>query len=136
MGLSIAKNLDNREQYLKRLKIELDRVAKEARPLEEMDKRLKLMQSRWQKGPSSLGVLYELHQVMPREVTLISLNYEEDRQIILHGQSPRLDSVFLLVSKLEDSGVFKGFNIKVRYATKKKTRTAEFIDFEIVCSKQ
>ena len=81
-------------------------------------------------------MLYALHQIMPAEVSLLSLDYDEDSQVTLRGQAPELNSVFALVGKLEESEVFKNFNVKVRYATKKKIQESEIIDFEIACSKK
>ena len=132
----IAKNLDNKTKYLKQLKIELDKVAKEAAPLEEIEKRFKAMESQTLKKPSSLDILYELHQVMPEQISLINFSYEEGEQVILSGQTPQLNSVFAFVLQLEKSAIFKNFSIKVRYATKKKTQVGEIVDFEIVCSKK
>ena len=135
LGLGIAKNLDNKARYLKQLKIELNKIAKEAKPLEEITRRLEFIQNRSEKKLFSSDVLYELHQSIPNQTSLINLSYEEDNELILRGQAPELNSVFIFVSQLEKSAVFKSFNIKVRYATKKRTQTGEVVDFEIVCLK-
>lgn len=135
-GLGIAKNLDNKAKYLKRLKIELNKIAKEANPLEKMERRLRLLESHSKKKPSSLEILYELHQIIPASISLVNLTYEEANQIILRGQTQELNFVFEFVSQIEKSAVFKNFNVKVSYATKKKTQVGEILDFEIVCSRQ
>lgn len=134
--LAIAKNLDNKTKYLVCLKAELSKIAKEAEPLEEIEKRFDLLQKRAKKKPTSLDLFYELHKIMPDEISLVNLNYEEDNQVTLKGQTIELNSVFSLVSQLEKSAVFRNFTVKVRYATKRKTQAGEIVDFEIVCTKK
>lgn len=133
---AIVKDFNNKTKYILRLEGELSKISKEAKPLEEIEKHLKLLESRIQKKPTSLDVLYELYQIMPNEVLLVALSFEEDKEIILRGQTQALNPVFSLVSQLEKSDTFKTFTIKVRYATTKKTQTKEFVDFEIVCTRK
>lgn len=134
LGLATAKSINNKAQYLKALKTELSKIENDAKALAEIEKRFELLQSRSQKKPSSLDVLYELHKILPAQVSLVNFNYEEDNQVTLHGQTPELSTVFSLVSELEKSPVFNNYNPKVRYATKKITSAGETIDFEILIS--
>lgn len=134
--LGVNKNLDNKAKYLKRIKSELNKISQEAIPLEEIEKRVKLLESRAQKKVSSLDTLYEIHKVMPLEISLVNFNYEEDIRITMRGETPELNPVFAFVSGLEKSPVFNNFNVKVRYATKKKTQVGEIVDFEIICLKK
>lgn len=133
LGLGIAKHLDNKARYLRLLKGELDKISHEARPLERIEKRFTFMERYLVKKASVLEFLYELHRIMPAEATLVNFSYEEERQIILHGQAPQLAAVLRLVSALEKSTVFKGYQVKIRYATQKKAARGEFVDFEITC---
>lgn len=133
---AINKNLDNKLRYLQRLKTELNKISKDAKPLEDIEKRLLLLENRRLKKPSSLEILYGLHQTIPSQISLINFSFEEDNQVILRGQSQQLNNVFAFASQLEKSAVFKNFNIKVRYATQKKTQTGQIVDFEIVCLKK
>lgn len=136
LGLGVVKNLDNKALYLKKLKVELDKITQEAKSLENKEKRLKVLESRLQKKPSTLDVLYEIYHLVPAQISLVNLNYEEDKQIILRGQSRELNSVFAFALQLKTPEVFKNFNIKVKYATKKITPLGDMIDFEIVCSER
>lgn len=136
LGLGIAKDLDNKAQYLDKLKIEINKIIKEAKLLEEIEKRFQFLESRSQKKPKSLEILYELHQVVSAGVSLINFSYEEDKQVVLRGQTSELNYVSNFVSGLQESPSFKSFNIKIKYATRKNTQTGELIDFEIVCSKK
>jgi Tfp pilus assembly protein PilN len=133
---AIARNLDNKARYLKQLKLELSKISQEARPLEEFEKRFQLLESRLKKKPSTLDIIHELYQVIPEGVSLTNLSYDEDKEIILRGTTPELNYVFKFASQLENSAIFSKFNIKVRYATKKKTQAGEIVDYEIVCLKK
>lgn len=134
--LAMIKNFDNKTGYLADLKIELGKISKQAEPLEAMEKHLRFTDSRLQEKPAILDILYQLHQIIPGEVSLTDFNYEKNNQIILNGQTNELNSVFQLVSKLENSEAFKSFKIKVRHATQRKTQLNESVDFEIACLKE
>ena len=133
LSVSLAKSLTNKSTYLERLKAELNKISPQAQSLEEIEKRFQLLETRIQKKPSSVDVLYELHQISPNSVHLVNLIYEEDEQLILRGSTQELSSVFQFATQLEKSVVFKNFNVKVRYATKKQTQKGEIVDFEITC---
>ena len=135
-GVGSVKHLDNREMYLERLRSELSKISKTAKPLEDIERRFELLEARSLNVSSSLDILHELHAIVPLEATLISMSFEENRQVLLRGQSPELNSIFELVERIEKSSVFKPFSIKVRYATKKKTASGDMVDFEIECLKK
>ncbi|MFA4888413.1 MAG: pilus assembly protein PilM [Candidatus Omnitrophota bacterium] len=135
-AVGLSKTLDNKAKYAERLKAELGKISKEARPLEETEKRLALMEARQQKKLSCLDTVYELHQITPEAVTLVNFNYDEDKEIILRGQAKELNSLFDFMQLLEKSAVFRKFNSKIRYATQKKTTTGDYVDFEIACSRK
>lgn len=135
-GIGAAKHLDNQEIYLARLQSELGKISKTARPLEDIERRFELLEARSLDVSSSLDILHELHAIVPADAALISMSFEENRQVLLRGQSPELNSVFAFVDQMERSIVFKPFRIKVRYATKKKTASGDMVDFEIECLKK
>ncbi|MFH0827373.1 MAG: pilus assembly protein PilM [Candidatus Omnitrophota bacterium] len=135
-GIGSAKHLDNREVYLERLRSELAKISKTAKPLEDIERRFELLEARNLNVSSSLDILHELHAIVPADAALISMSFEENKQVLLRGQSPGLDSVFAFVDRIEKSSVFKPFRIKVRYATKKKTASGDMVDFEIECLKK
>lgn len=136
LAIGLLKNLDNKSKYLARLKTEMAKIAQEARPLDEIDKRFEFMQKRQQKKPSTLDVFSEIQRIIPASVSLVNFSYEEDVQLILRGQSPALNSIVSFVSELEKSVVFKNFDVKIRYATQKKASAGEIVDFEIDCVKR
>ncbi len=136
LGLGVARHLDNKGMFLARLKHELGRISKQAKPLEDIERRFGLMEARALIKPSCLDILYELHQIVPQQLSLVTLSYEENKQVVLRGQAPELNSVFAFVEQMEQSSVFKAFHIKVRYATKKRGPSGDLVDFEIECQKK
>ncbi len=135
-ALGIAKTFDNKARLLAMLKAEVARAAKEAKPVEDMDKTLRFADINGRQPLSVLRILYELHRITPGQVYLTNFNYEGNSQVILHGQAPELEAVFVFVSGLEKSPEFKDFDIRVKYASQKKAQSNEVIDFEIICSKR
>jgi hypothetical protein len=136
LWLGTAKNLENKAAYLKQLKTELNAFSQEAKPLEEIEKRFRLLESYTKRGISGLDVLVGIHQAIPEQISLVSLSYDENGEIIMRGQAKELNFIFEFVSRLESSEIFKKFNIKVRYATKKKSLAGEIVDFEIACARK
>ncbi len=132
-AIALDKNVDNKQQYLERLKFELAKVSKEAIPLEDMEKKFKALENKNQKRVLILDYLHELYRVVPEQISLTNLIYEEGK-ITLRGETGELNSVLAFVSQLENSPVFKQFNIKMKYATQKKTQAGEVVGFEINCT--
>lgn len=135
-GLAVARSLENKAVYLKQLKIESEKLEKDAKPLEEMENKIKFMAERLYSTPSTLDIIYELHQAASKQISLISFTYEADKQILLRGQAAELNAVNDFVLQLEKSPVFKDFNLKLRYATYRKTMQGEIVDFEIIGAKK
>jgi hypothetical protein len=133
---AMAKSLDNKARFLQMLKMKVSDIAKEAAPLEEIDRKLRIIESQGARRVSVLDTLYDLHKIINGQVSLTHFTYEEDGRIILRGEAQELSGVFVFVSQLESAAAFKQFNIKVRYATKRRTQAGESIDFEIICSRK
>ncbi len=134
--LGLSQSLRNKSLYLKKIKQEINKINKEARPLEEMDKRLKILERRSSKKPSTMDMIRGVFQSLPSGIQLVSLSFDSDGQIVLRGNAADLNSVFNLVPQLEQSAALSRFGVKVRYATKKNTGQGEEVDFEIICQKR
>ena len=133
--IGMAKNYDNKVKYLAFLKGQINNVSKDARPLEEIENRFKSFRVQSEEKPTNLDVLDEVFKIFPPELKIVSLSLENQKELILRGQSPELSSVFNFVTGLQKSPVLKNFDVKVRYATKKITGSGEVIEFEIACAK-
>jgi hypothetical protein len=132
-SLVLFMNFQNKNRYLKRLRSELDKISNESKPMEAIEKRFRVLGSRSKGKLSALDALYHLHKTTPEQVAINDFVYEEGNGVIIRGQAPELDYVFEFAARLRESEGFKKLDIKVKYATKKKTRTEEFVDFEIDC---
>jgi len=132
-SLGVNRNLENKERYLARLKEEINRISKEAAPLEGIAKRFRFSAADSRYQVSSLELMRELFQLLPSEIKLASFTYEEAQQVIIRGQAATLNPVFSFVGKLEGAPVFKNFKIKIRYATWRNSRSGALVDFEILC---
>lgn len=134
-ALATAKNINNKSIYLKHLKTELNRIEKEVKPLEDMKSRLDMLAANLQNESTELNLLYELHKIMPSGVTLRNLSYYADGQLILRGEAKELSLVFLFERELEKSEALHDSDVKIKYATQKKTMAGESTDFELACRK-
>jgi len=130
------KSLDNKTLYLSQLKKELASCSKEAAPLEEIERRLDMLRERASRKQAFIDIFYELIESLPREVSLVNVSYEEGADLSLRGQCADLNPVLGMVAEIEKKPLFKGYSVKVRYATKKKTRGGELLDFEVNCAKK
>lgn len=129
--LGVLKNIDTKVRFLNYVKVELKKIEEDARSIGELQKRIEFVERNHKRKPSALDILYELHQIIPEEVVLNNFSCDENGQIVLRGQTPRMDNVFEFVTRLEKSAVFRGFEIKVKYASNKKSLAGDLIDFEI-----
>ncbi len=132
--LGAYKYLDNKAIYLSRLKGHLQNLSKDAKAYEEIEDRFARLIQRSENTPKTVDIISELHTLAAQGISLISITYEEGRQLIMHGESAQLQTVFELVGRLEKSPVFANFRSKVRYASKKNTPSGELVDFEILLS--
>jgi len=129
--LGLLKDIDNKRNYLARLKTELARIENEAKPLAVIERKLALLDSYPRKKPAGFEFFYALQKVMPQGISLSSLIYETDNLIIFRGQAKELNTVFEFMSKLEKSTIFNEFSIRVKYATARIAKSGEILDFEI-----
>lgn len=133
-GAGIWKALDNKAKYLELLQNELKRTEVDVRPLAYADRKRRIMEARSLQKLSSLAALAEIFRIMPKQVFLTSVRYEDNIQLILKGQSEASEGILTLASALKNSPLFQGLAVNVHYITWHKIGTAEIADFEIVCS--
>lgn len=135
-GLGIVKTLQNKADYLDRLKLELNKIKQDALPLVEIDKKLQLIKKPKEGVFSIMEMFLELSRIMPQDVFLNHLSYEEKKEILLRGQAPALNLVSEFVTRLQSFEILKGFDVKLKYATQRKSMTQEGVVFEIACLKK
>lgn len=113
------------------LKSKILRIESKASEIEDMSLKIDMIEKRLDASGSTLGILDEIHRLIPRNIYLTNLNIEEKRNVILKGRANAMSDVFKFVTILENSKIFE--NVKVSYATTKKEGGVEYADFEIFC---
>lgn len=134
-GLSLWRNLENKSLYLRRIESELNKISRESKPLEQIEKRFQLIEGRSRDGLSALDAFYCLHKNTPSGVSISDFTYDAGKTVVIRGQAQGLDGVFEFAARLQEAEALKKFDIKVKYATNKRTAAGEAVDFEIDCLK-
>lgn len=129
--MTINKYLENKSAYAAFLNQTLSKASEEAALLDRMKKTSQIMEHHESKETSILDMLTQLHQAMPQKTYLTSFSYEGDKDIVIRGQTDKLNSVFILFSNLGNSAAFNKSYLKIKYATKRMSENTENVDFEI-----
>jgi len=116
---------------IQQLDEKLKKINPKATEVEELKKRLNIINSHIQQKASCLDILRELHLITPNDVFLSTFIYEDGQAVTIKGTAPSMSVVFSFVPILNKSDFFE--NVSVRYATQRKTTGSELTDFEIVC---
>lgn len=116
---------------LKRLDTRLIRLEKETSGLKKENLKINLIESRINAGNSAIEVLRRIHKVIPQEIYLTCVNFEENKQVSLRGTSKDMSLVFKLVKTLEELPDFE--DVKTKYVTKRRLKDKDLTDFEITC---
>ena len=130
----LNRGVQAKGDYLKKIQARIAETAKEAMPLEEMEKRFENLNRYTDKKSVSLEILGALGDLIPQEVFLSNFIYAQE-EISLRGQAKIISQVLEFVKALEKSSVFKGYEIKIKFATQRGAAKNEAIDFEISCLK-
>ena len=130
-GLTINKQIADRNKYFDHLKSRLKKTDPLAKELAVKKERLLLIRNQLSVERTSLDVLRELYTVIPQKTTINVFIYDDKLGVTLKGTSPAMSEVFALVPKLENSKYFG--NVTSRYATQRKIKGRELVDFHIDC---
>jgi len=133
--LAGSKNFENKRQHLRNLEDQLQELKSEAAPLEQMERRLRILRKQSEERIPIIDFIYGTYNNIPEGVYLRNLILENQELLILKGEAPELNKVFEYVSRLEKSSTFKAYEVKVKQATKKNDAAA-LISFEIICQKK
>ncbi|MDP8290124.1 MAG: pilus assembly protein PilM [Candidatus Susulua stagnicola] len=121
----------NKERYFRQLKAGLSKIQDKTERLNNMIWMLEAVKTRVSTKGMSLNLLAEVHEVIPPEINLISINFDGKERVILRGSSDAMAEIFNLVNKLEGSKYFE--NVETKYVTKRQVKGKESNDFEIFC---
>lgn len=117
--------------YLKKLDVKYSQINKEARELEENHGKINAVKKYLQRRGYGLEVLTELYGIMPLDLKLAEIKFEEQGKLTVRGTAESMSLVFSFVDTMEKSKYFK--DVKTKYTTKRKEGLKDFTDFEITC---
>lgn len=127
----IERKIFDTYQYLTYLNKELTTNLPLVKQVELKKKRLKVIKKEIINKTLSIEIIAEIYKLIPQDIFLNELVFEEDTTTIIRGEAKNMASVFSLITILENSTYFK--NVKVNYATKRKVSEKEVADFQITC---
>ncbi|MEW6170497.1 MAG: PilN domain-containing protein, partial [Candidatus Omnitrophota bacterium] len=105
---------------------------KDIRDIEITSRIYSLYQAKLSEKPLAIDIISEIYKIIPSNIILNNLSYQEKEFIILKGTAMDLSSISNLVNTLGKSAYFKNVNLK--YVNKQKNINQDSIEFEIVCS--
>lgn len=130
-GVIFAKKIHDKQLCLAYLDREIEKTALLSGDVENMLKKIDVIESRGRIKGSSVDVLRELHNLTPVDILLSSFTYDEGNEIaVLQGFCPNMSQIFKFVNILEQSDYFK--NVQLKYVSEKKAKAGS-ANFKIEC---
>ena len=127
-----------KNSYLAQLKKKVAETSKESSQIEKMGLSIELVNKNLDAKNSSLNMLHEIYKITPPEISLTSINIDENKQVVLKGRGFAMSDVFKFIKTLEESPMLE--NVKASYTRTKKEkendRDIEYAEFEIICPYQ
>ncbi|MDD5072491.1 MAG: pilus assembly protein PilM [Candidatus Omnitrophica bacterium] len=130
LSLVVVNKLHQKEELLRVLELRLKKTAPSAQEIGRKKELADIVRSESSQRARPLLILNEFYRIAPPSINLALYKYDEGR-VDIKGTSSALSEVFRFVKLLDDSPYFE--NVEVKYAAKRKTPQAEFVDFEISC---
>ena len=129
LSLILLANLYSKNAYLAQLDRKISRIQQDANDIEDMRRKLSIVEKRLDARGSSIDMLNEIYRLTPKEIYLTSIAVEEKNKITLKGRASALSDVYKYAKTLEDSPHFEKVN--TNYANTKRENNVEYADFEI-----
>ena len=123
----LEKKMLEKRFYLQKLDAKIKAIQPEVERLSRLKESSEIIDSQLTFSGSSI----EIYKMLPKDVSLTLLEFEDKERLLLRGTAKELSSVFNFLPVLEKSAYFE--NAKINYATKRTFRNVDFADFEIVC---
>lgn len=125
----LMSNIFVKSLYLRKLDAKYEAVNREAKDLEKDFAKISLIRNYLFKRGYSLEVLTELYGILPEDIQLSDIRFEEQGRFSLRGTALSMSIVFSFIENLEKSNYFK--DVKTKYTTKRKEESKDVTDFEI-----
>ncbi|MDD5348456.1 MAG: pilus assembly protein PilM, partial [Candidatus Omnitrophica bacterium] len=130
--LTMVSTVYFKQEYLSRLRGKYTKERSDARVLEEILRKNRLVRSYVNSRGTSVAVLAELHALTPLTVELNYIKYEGEGRLVMRGTADSMTQAFAFGDTLGKSKLFK--EVKTKYATKRQEGKREVADFEINCA--
>lgn len=125
------KKMSDKRVYLRKIDARLKEMEPEVKRLSKLKGNIELIQNQLMFKGSSIDIIRELYKILPKDVSLTLLEFEDKNRVLLRGTTKELSRTFDLLPILERSPYFE--NVKINFATKRTFKRKEFADFEIIC---
>jgi Tfp pilus assembly protein PilN len=110
---------------------EAEKAEKDITRIDNILKKTKALKYMEEEGMRVTGILKEYLRLVPQDVLMEELNYEDNGVFYCNGVSRDITGIFNFVKVLERSGYFK--KVEIKYAAKKQIGNREYTDFSIGC---
>ena len=129
IGLIVMSKMSFKSALLDKMKKEYDQAQKDARRLEEVSTKTRIIKAYLSSRLMPLEAVRELYEIIPQDVYLNSFSLDENGKVTIDGISDSMSQVFALVGSLENSKFFK--SVKTKSTTAKKERGKDVAAFEL-----
>jgi len=126
------KKMNDKRSYLRRLERQISEIEPEVKRLSKLRGNIELIRAQLTFRGSAIDILREVYTLLPEDISLTLLEFEDGSNLLIRGTTDDLGKVFKLLPALERSAYFE--SVKISYATKRIYRGQELADFEIICS--
>ncbi len=99
--------------------------------LGEILKKTEAVKDHLEKGSFIIKVLEDFYLAVPQDISISGLDYDGKDNVFYKGNSRAMSTVLNYVKRLENSKCFS--KVEVKYATKKKVKGKEIVDFNLRC---
>ncbi len=128
---SFVSKLYFKNEYSKRLMARYQPVINDAKDLEFVFGKTRVIKEYLSNRGHALETLSEVYETTPPEIKLSGLHYEDEGKFAVKGTSTSMASVFGFVTNLEKSKKFN--SVKTKYVTNRNDKGVDVADFEIEC---
>lgn len=130
---AFAAHVSNKENYLARLKAAATVLETQARPLERARMQQEIAARQRGAFPTGTAALQALRGIVPAGTVLTEFSFAHGERIVLRGHARQLADILALVSRMQESYVYKKLEINVGSVSVKKSPSGEILDFQVVC---
>jgi len=123
-------NISRDRQYIRKLNVQVTAQGPTAEKIDAMKKRLTIMREHFSPEKSVLLIIKEMYRLVPKNVYVSQLEYEDGNTLSLRGSAKNRVDVYSMVKTMDESGFFESIELRGGISTR-KIRQEELYDFNI-----